>query len=268
MNPFSQELKNAREARQLTLADISQQTRIHIKYLQAIEQGTFDVLPQTYVRAFIKAYAETVGMSAVEALRQYDIHSTPEHRSETAAVKDEAHISARPEQTDRELQQEKRVRVATISAVIVIGVIVLAFFLMNYFDTVVPSQTVKETSFQDIVKEQEQVLPAAAVADTADTTAALPVKSPEPPKPDSLVLRIISSDSVWITINRDNQPQRSGYMLDGRYRTYTAKKSFMLSISNGGVVRMLLNGKELPPAGKRGERVRNLKITADDLPKK
>jgi cytoskeletal protein RodZ len=264
MNPFSEELRKEREARQLTLSDISQQTRIHIKYLQAIEQGAFDVLPQTYVRAFIKAYAEAVGMNTTDALKRYDIHSTPEHRSETAETRNEAMLSVRPEAANRELQQEKRVRIATFSVIGAVAAIVLAFYLLNYFDTVLPTQTVKETAFQEVVKEQEQVLPPAAAADTADTVKTAPAPLP---KPDSLVLRIVASDSVWITIIRDSMAPRSGYMLKGRYRTYIAKKAFSISISDAGSIRLLLNGKEIPPFGDRGKRVRNARITADLLSK-
>lgn len=262
MNPFSEELRKERESRQLTLSDISQLTRINIKYLQAIEQGAFDVLPQTYVRAFIKAYAEAVGINAVDALKKYDIHSTPEHRNETAITKDEARMYLRPEVADKELQQEKKVRIATIIVLIAIVAVVLGFYLLNYFDTVVPAQTVSETSFQDVVKEQEKLQPPAVGADSIDTVKTAPAVAP---KPDSLVLRVIATDSVWITIIRDTLPPRSGYMLRGRYRTYIARKGFSVSVSDGGSVRLLLNGKEIAPLGEKGKRVRNAKINADLL---
>jgi cytoskeletal protein RodZ len=221
-------------------------------------------MPQTYVRAFIKAYAEAVGMDAGEALKRYDIHSTPEHRFETAETKNEARMSLRPEVADKELQQEKRVRIVTISVIIVIAAVILSFFLLNYFDTVIPSQSVKETAFQDVVKEQEQLKPAAVTVDTVDTVRTLPAAAPVP---DSLILRVVASDSVWITIIRDSMAPRSGYMLRGRYRTYIARKAFSVSVSDGGAVRVLLNGKELPPIGERGKRVRNVKITAEHLAK-
>jgi cytoskeletal protein RodZ len=262
MNPFSEELRKERESRQLTLSDISQQTRINIKYLQAIEQGAFDVLPQTYVRAFIKAYAEAVGMNAVDALKKYDIHSTPEHRNETAETKDEARIYLRPEVTDQELQQAKRVRVATISVVIAIAAVLLSFYLLNYFDAVIPSQTVKETAFQDVVKEQEKLQPAPAAIDSVDTVKTVAAKAPAP---DSLVLRVVAADSVWITIIRDSLPPRAGYMLKGRYRTYIARKGFSVSVSDGGMVSFTLNGKKLAPLGERGKRIRNVRITAEQL---
>lgn len=264
MNPFSEELRKAREARQLTLADIAQQTRIHIKYLQAIEQGTFDVLPQTYVRAFIKAYADTVGLNAADALRRYDIHSTPEHRSETAVTMDEAKLSLRPEVANRELQQEKRVRIITFSILGVAALVALGLYLLNYFDTVLPSQTVKETAFTEVVKEQEAMLPPTTESDTLSAPAAALSKTAEA-RPDSLVLRIVATDSVWITITRDSMAPRAGYMLRGRYRTYVARKGFSISLSDAGAVKLLLNGKEIAPVGDRGKRVRNARITADQL---
>ncbi|MCK9409368.1 MAG: helix-turn-helix domain-containing protein [Bacteriovoracaceae bacterium] len=264
MNPFSEELRKEREARQLTLSDISQQTRINIKYLQAIEQGAFDVLPQTYVRAFIKAYADAVGMNVVEALKKYDIHSTPEHRNETAETKNEAKIYLRPEVADQELQQEKRVRIVTISVIFAIAVVILGFYLLNYFDTVLPSQTVKENAFQDVVKEQEQLQPHVVTIDSVDTVKTI---SAATPAPDSLILRVVATDSVWITIIRDSLPPRSGYMLRGRYRTYVARKGFSVSASDGGSIRLLLNGVEIAPIGEKGKRIRNAKITADLLNK-
>lgn len=262
MNPFSEELRKEREAKQITLADISLKTRISIKYLQAIEQGAFDILPQTYVRAFIKAYAEAIGVNAADALKKYDIHSTPEHKIETATTKDEARLYLRPEATDRQLQQEKRVRIITFSILFSIAAVVVAFYLLNYFESVVPTQSVKEQSFQDVVKEQESLKPQAATVDTVDSSK---FALKEPPKVDSLVLRIIATDSVWITIIRDSLPPRSGYMLRGRYRTYIARKGFSVSFSDGGSVRLLLNGKEIAPLAEKGRRVRNAKISAEHL---
>ncbi len=260
MNPFSEELRKERESKHITLSDIAVKTRINIRYLQAIETGAFDVLPQTYVRAFIKAYAEAIGMNSSDALKKYDIHSTPEHKRETETTMDEARIYLRPDVAERELQQEKKVRMITISAVIAASVIVLTVFLLNYFETVLPSQTVSENSFQDVVREQEEAQPQKASDSASVQPAATAVQAP-----DSLVLRLIATDSVWITIVRDNLPPRTGYMLQGRYRTYVAKKEFLLSLSDAGAARLLLNGKEIPPIGEKGKRIRNAKITADQL---
>lgn len=262
MNHFSEELRKEREAKNITLADIAHQTRINIKYLQAIDQGAFDVLPQTYVRAFIKAYAEVIGMDASKILTLYDIHSSPEHRQENASVRDEAKLNYRTESTDNQLKKEKQNRSAIVLTGLAVAALLIALFLYNYFTEVVPANNIKETSFQDVVKEQESAKPAPVTVDSVDSVS---VVKNTVPKPDSLVLRIVASDSVWITIIRDSLPVRSGYMLKGRYRTYIAKKEFSISISDAGAVRLLLNGKELQPLAGKGKRVRNARISAEQL---
>ncbi|HAP36200.1 MAG TPA: hypothetical protein DCQ28_09765 [Bacteroidetes bacterium] len=264
MNSFSEELRNTREAKNITIADIAKHTRISNKYLQAIEQGTFDVLPQTYVRAFIKAYAEAIGLNAAEVLHKYDIQSTPEQKQETAASTDDIRLYLKPEKVDKELKENRRSRVQifTITALFIVAAAV--FYFLNYFETLPPLNPVKETSFQEVVKSQEQLQPT-AIRDSIDTAAVVNIL---PPTIDSLVLRIVSSDSVWITIIRDSLPPRSGYMLSGRYRTYVAKKHFYVSVSDGGVVKLILNGIELPSIGERGKRIRNVKISAENILKK
>ncbi|MBW7454591.1 RodZ domain-containing protein [Paenibacillus sepulcri] len=65
-------LRKAREQRGLSLDDIQDLTKIRKHYLEAIEEGNYSVLPGTfYVRAFVKNYAENVGLDAEEVLRLY-----------------------------------------------------------------------------------------------------------------------------------------------------------------------------------------------------
>ncbi|MBW5444504.1 DUF4115 domain-containing protein [Cohnella sp. CFH 77786] len=65
-------LRKAREQRGYTLDDVQEATKIRKRYLEAIESGDYKVLPGSfYVRAFVKTYAETVGLDAEEVLRLY-----------------------------------------------------------------------------------------------------------------------------------------------------------------------------------------------------
>lgn len=65
-------LRKAREQRGYTLEDVQEYTKIRKRYLEAIETGDYKVLPGSfYVRAFVKTYAETVGLDAEEVLRLY-----------------------------------------------------------------------------------------------------------------------------------------------------------------------------------------------------
>jgi cytoskeletal protein RodZ len=69
---FGEELRLAREARGITLRHISEQTRISVRYLEAIESNDYKRLPGgIFNRSFIKAYAKQIGFDEEEALEGY-----------------------------------------------------------------------------------------------------------------------------------------------------------------------------------------------------
>lgn len=80
-------LRKAREQRGYTLDDVQDATKIRKRYLEAIETGDYKVLPGSfYVRAFVKTYAETVGLDAEEVLRLYQKELPKPPAPETANV--------------------------------------------------------------------------------------------------------------------------------------------------------------------------------------
>ena len=69
---IGEKLRLAREARGIALRDISEQTRISIRYLEAIESDEYQRLPGgIFNRSFIRAYAKFVGYDEHEALEDY-----------------------------------------------------------------------------------------------------------------------------------------------------------------------------------------------------
>lgn len=70
---IGKKLQKARQAKGYTLDDLQQITKIQKRYLIAIEDEKFDELPgDFYVRAFVKQYADTVGLDGQELLSEYD----------------------------------------------------------------------------------------------------------------------------------------------------------------------------------------------------
>jgi cytoskeletal protein RodZ len=60
-------LREAREAKGLSMDDIQELTKIQKRYLEAIEEGNYSILPgQFYVKAFIRQYAEAVGLDTAQ----------------------------------------------------------------------------------------------------------------------------------------------------------------------------------------------------------
>lgn len=69
---IGEKLKEAREAQNITLDDLQDSTKIQKRYLVAIEEGNFDLLPGTfYARAFIKEYALAVGLDYKALLEEH-----------------------------------------------------------------------------------------------------------------------------------------------------------------------------------------------------
>jgi len=69
---IGEKLRLAREARGIALRDISEQTRISIRYLEAIEADDYRRLPGgIFNRSFIRAYAKFIGYDENSALEDY-----------------------------------------------------------------------------------------------------------------------------------------------------------------------------------------------------
>jgi cytoskeletal protein RodZ len=69
---IGEQLRLAREERGIPLREISDETRISIRYLEAIESGDFKRLPGgIFNRSFVKAYARCIGYDEKKAVEAY-----------------------------------------------------------------------------------------------------------------------------------------------------------------------------------------------------
>ncbi|MFJ8063754.1 helix-turn-helix domain-containing protein [Psychrobacillus sp. NPDC096426] len=72
MTELGARLKEARLAKGYSIDDLQEITKIQKRYLAGIEEGNYATMPGAfYVRAFIKQYAEAVGLNGDELLETY-----------------------------------------------------------------------------------------------------------------------------------------------------------------------------------------------------
>src|SRR5512144_954628 len=72
MDSIGRYLKRTREARAMSVEEISRATRIPAASIEEIEAGHFDGLPgEVFVRGFLRAYARAVSLSVDEVLARY-----------------------------------------------------------------------------------------------------------------------------------------------------------------------------------------------------
>jgi len=66
------QLRQARENQQKTLAQIHQQTGISHYVLQGLESGDFTIIEPVYIRLALRSYAEHLGLNAASIVQQFD----------------------------------------------------------------------------------------------------------------------------------------------------------------------------------------------------
>jgi hypothetical protein len=66
---FHEDLRNHRLKKGLILEEISEDIKINVRILQALEQGDYHILPVPYVRLFMKAYAQAIDYPVEDILR-------------------------------------------------------------------------------------------------------------------------------------------------------------------------------------------------------
>ena len=104
---FGGDLRRERELREISLQEISESTKISMKFLQAIEENQFDVLPGgVFNIGFIRAYAKHIGVDDDEMVNNYLFHMQ-QAQDEESELNETGSLAAalaahdKPEQPDR-----------------------------------------------------------------------------------------------------------------------------------------------------------------------
>ncbi len=83
MSPLGETLRRARQARGTTVEDAERVTRIPRKYLEALEQENYSILPApVYARGFLRSYAGYLGLNAAELLPFFPVGHVDEPKLE------------------------------------------------------------------------------------------------------------------------------------------------------------------------------------------
>ncbi|MBI5554922.1 MAG: helix-turn-helix domain-containing protein [Elusimicrobia bacterium] len=114
-------LSEARKQKKVSLKKIAQETRISVRYLQALEIDTFDVFPaEVYLKGFLRNYAQYLGLDGDEIVRAYN-----RQRSQpTSCVPDQSEISSA-------LVPKVNIRLLVWSITAIIAIILLLILILR-----------------------------------------------------------------------------------------------------------------------------------------
>jgi cytoskeletal protein RodZ len=95
-------LRHARERRQLSLEDVERALKIRTRYLAALEEERFEVLPgEAYTKGFLRTYAEYLGLDSQLFVDEYNGRLEQEDEEEPVVIAPAPrisvpHLDARP----------------------------------------------------------------------------------------------------------------------------------------------------------------------------
>lgn len=121
-------LKEARLSKGYSLDDLQEITKIQKRYLVGIEEGNYSIMPGSfYVRAFIKQYAEAVGLDAEEILETYknELPSTPNDQVNQSITNSPSRRKVTKGPSNKMMEAMPKIIVALFIVVIIVAIWVL-----------------------------------------------------------------------------------------------------------------------------------------------
>jgi cytoskeletal protein RodZ len=216
-------LREARLRQSLDFPEIEQGTKIRGKYLRALEDEQFDLLPaQTYVKGFLRSYAEYLGLDGQLYVDEYN----------SRFVVGEEEPQSRPRRSappTRGVQVQSRVVLLTLLGMVSVTALVIVAWTRGEPQTVTPVGLATTTS----VTHQTPVVPAAA------QSVRLLVKA--------------SRGSCWLQVHKTSASGRilfQGTLDQGQQQLFTARKLWITLDRPENLV-TILNGRtrRLPVGG-------------------
>lgn len=257
LKKFAEDLKEARAKSGVSLQQIHNKTRIDIKFLEALENGNFEVLPEVYLRAFIREFASSVGLDETQTMKKYDAAKAGKNVDENAdeiIAEETKKESPKKVYTGTEQQHPANAeetpskQFSPKMALIVVLIAVLGFAVYYFFFYDSSSEIITEKPYEEIIAEKQQV----NKPKTADSVKA---EEQNYSVGDSLVLVIKSKDTSWISVKPDKSFNEIDFILNGlNQKVVKAKKEFNITVGNSKSVEFILNNKPLNFYGTYRER--------------
>lgn len=224
-------MRQAREERGFTIADVAEQTRISSLYLQSIENDDYRPLPGgIFNKGFVKSYAKFVGVNEAEALDDYSAlisQTTNSPEGEELRV-------YRPQVLTDDRSGSSMIPTVLLAVVILCIMTAGILFLVDYL-------------------RQPTEAPVANLGTKTEGTPAVETKPESTPapigSPDMASLKIefkALSEPVSLTATNDGKISNS-IVAPGTAANFEPKESLKLSYSKSlaNVVQLVINGKEI-----------------------
>lgn len=274
MTELGARLKEARLARGYSLDDLQNITKIQKRYLIGIEEGNYTIMPGSfYVRAFIKQYAEAVGLDADEVLTEYR-KDIPEMQKEEVAqsfTQSPSRRNMKATSSNKMMEAMPKLIVALFAIVIIIVITILYIQKTGSVPDVVeednkpieyeqnpnstPTKPVEDNEETEVDTE-ENVEPEEPVTDEPEVAQSISEgvvqgedSTFEVSGTDSLKIRVEVAGDTWVGIRNENRQEqvnarvyKAGEVVE---HDSTANGYARIRLGNSKVAKVYVNDVEL-----------------------
>jgi cytoskeleton protein RodZ len=231
--PIGEVLKRTRTRHKIDIRTVEQQTKIRIKYLRALENEEWDVLPgPAYAKGFLRTYAQFLGLDGDALVDEY------RRTVEAALDADRAYLFSEPllERRRRPGEEPRRgwpVRAASALGVLGAAVVVLLGILA------LTGSDEKGRNGQGQKGKHEKAQQGGGGGSNDGSTAAGPVTVALVTR-DSMEVCLVAGDGRALI---DAQTLTSG-VKEGPFQP--PADNYRLDLSSGGAITLILDGKSRP----------------------
>jgi len=272
MASLSEKLRRERELRGISLKQISDDTKIGVRFLEALEEDKPERIPgEFYRRSYLRAYARYLGLDEDRAVNAYAFSQTDSEAEPGTQISRARSVASEP---DRAVSWLPWLALGALG--LLAGVVFLAFRGDRAPERA--SAPIRSGSASISAKPEPEESAAAAAEKLA---AAVPLLSPreseasqprEAPPPlirsvrDGALRLVVSvSESCWLEIESDGEVVTTGLKQAGYRREIVADEEVRLWLGNAGGVSLSVNGRPLKPLGRLGQVRKDLAITPDNF---
>ena len=216
-------LAEARRQAGLTIAQVSQQTRIRESIVRAIEQGDFSPCGgDFYARGHIRSIAEVVGADPVPLIREYDQEHGPPGSMRAAQIFEPA--------TPIRIREPRNLHLGRVLAVALLAVLGFgAYHIVSTHDRTPPATPTARVRPVATAKPKVTVKPATHKA---------------PPKNVAVIRLTATSGDCWVGLSSPTgQSLYQGTIRAGKTMTWAEKHPVSMVIGNPPGVQLTVNGK-------------------------
>lgn len=264
--PFGDQLKREREMRGVSLEEISAATRISTRFLEALENDQWDLLPGgVFNRGFIRSVARFLGLNEDNLVAEYDLET--KHRIEAGVV------------PDPPMEMHRRYGPAILALVLLIAVIAGVWFGYKYFGPQLVAHLRARHSVPAAAADRSpaaaaETAHAAGLSASSDATPAPAAAVPASPSGDPtmpvaamatpLQLKIEAGKPADLKVLSDGRTIYDGHVEAGNVMRFEAANSLEITSSDSGALLLELNGQTVAPLGLPGQPA-SVRLTHNDV---